>query len=306
MQSTVSKLDTKKLKKAKNKRFNLKSLFVFIGPAALFYIIFMLIPLTQAFYYSFTDWNLSSQSVNFIGLSNYIEVFTNDPSFRDSLFLTFRYTAIVVVVQNVLALSIALLIEYRNRTRSFFRTMFFLPNMVSLIISAFMWSFIFTVVLPQLAEIGLGFLDQGWLGNPNIALYSIIIVAVWRGTGYMMLIYIAALQGVPQELKEAAVIDGASPIQKFVNVTLPSIRHAITICVFLTLNEAFKVFDVVYGLTSGGPGRSTQVIALNIYEEAFSRNFRYGYANAKAMILFVVILIITIIQVRLTSGKEEK
>lgn len=121
-----------------------------------------------------------------------------------------------------------------------------------------------------------------------------------------MLIYIAALQGVPQELKEAAVIDGASPIQKFVNVTLPSIRHAITICVFLTLNEAFKVFDVVYGLTSGGPGRSTQVIALNIYEEAFSRNFRYGYANAKAMILFVVILIITIIQVRLTSGKEEK
>ena len=145
----------------------------------------MLIPLIQAVYYSFTDWNLASQSVNFVGLSNYIEVFANDPSFRDSLFLTFKYTAIVVVVQNVLALSIALLIEYRNRTRSFFRTMFFLPNMVSLIISAFMWSFIFTVVLPQLAEIGLGFLDQGWLGNPNIALYSIIIVAVWRGTGYM-------------------------------------------------------------------------------------------------------------------------
>lgn len=306
MQTTISKANPVKAKKYKRSNSTLKSAVFFIGPAAVFYIIFMLIPLVQAVYYSFTDWNLGSQSVNFVGLANYIEAFTNDPSFRTSLFLTFQYTAIVVVVQNVMALSIAMLIEYRNRTRSLFRTAFFLPNMVSLIISAFMWSFIFTVVLPQLADAGLGFLDQGWLGNPDVALYSIIIVAVWRGTGYMMLIYIAALQGVPKELMEASVIDGAGPIQKFLNVTFPSIRHAITICVFLTLNEAFKVFDVVYGLTGGGPGRSTQVIALNIYEEAFSRNFRYGYANAKAMILFVVILIITIIQVKFTSAKEEK
>lgn len=306
MQSTANNVKVKETNKAKRNSSKLKSALFFIGPAALFYLIFIFVPLVQAVYYSFTDWNLGSQTVNFVGLSNYIEAFTNDPNFRTSLFLTFQYTALVVVVQNVLALSIALLIENRNKTKSLFRTAFFLPNMVSLIISAFMWSFIFTVVLPQLAELGLGFLDQGWLGNPDVALYSIIIVAVWRGTGYMMLIYIAALQGVPQELMEAAVIDGAGPIQRFMNVTFPSIRHAITICVFLTLNEAFKVFDVVYGLTGGGPGRSTQVIALNIYEEAFSRNFRYGYANAKAMILFVVILIITIIQVRLTSGKEDK
>lgn len=306
MQTTLSKANPVKAKKYKRSNSKLKSAVLFIGPAAVFYIIFMLIPLVQAVYYSFTDWNLGSQTVNFIGFANYIEAFTNDPSFRSSLLLTFQYTAIVVIVQNVMALSIAMLIESRNRTRSLFRTAFFLPNMVSLIISAFMWSFIFTVVLPQLADAGLGFLDQGWLGNPDVALYSIIIVAVWRGTGYMMLIYIAALQGVPRELMEASVIDGAGPIQKFLNVTFPSIRHAITICIFLTLNEAFKVFDVVYGLTGGGPGRSTQVIALNIYEEAFSRNFRYGYANAKAMILFVVILIITIIQVKVTSAKEEK
>ncbi|WP_051128221.1 carbohydrate ABC transporter permease [Amphibacillus jilinensis] len=277
---------------------------MFLTPAFLFYALFMLIPLIGAVYYSFTNWNAASQVTRFVGLSNYIEAFTNDPYFKESMLLTIKYTSIVVIVQNVLALLIALLIEYRNRTRNLFRTVFFMPNMVSLIISAFMWSFIFTIVLPQLSEYGLSLLDQGWLGNPDVAFYSIIIVAIWRGTGYMMIIYIAALQGVPVHLKEAAIIDGASSFQNFIHVTIPMIMHAITICVFLTLNEAFKVFDVVYGLTGGGPGRSTQVVALNIFEEAFSGNFRYGYANAKSMILFVIILIITIVQVYVMRGKE--
>jgi len=288
----------------KDKGKKITSFLTFLGPAFIFYGIFMLIPLIGAVYYSFTNWNAGSQVVRFVGMSNYVEAFTNDPYFKDSMFLTIKYTAIVVVLQNVLALAIALFIEYRNRTKSLFRTVFFMPNMVSLIISAFMWSFIFSIVLPQLAEYGLGFLDQGWLGNPDVSFYSIIMVAIWRGTGYMMIIYIAALQGVPVHLKEAAIIDGASSFQNFVHVTIPMIMHAITITVFLTLNEAFKVFDVVYGLTGGGPGRSTQVVALNIFEEAFSGNFRYGYANAKSMILFVIILIITIIQVYVMKGKE--
>ncbi|MBM7541108.1 raffinose/stachyose/melibiose transport system permease protein [Amphibacillus cookii] len=297
-----TKSNTFRFNKAKKKKC--LSFLMFLTPAFLFYALFMLIPLIGAVYYSFTNWNAASQATRFVGLSNYIEAFTNDPYFKESMLLTIKYTAIVVIVQNVLALLIALLIEYRNRTRNLFRTVFFMPNMVSLIISAFMWSFIFTIVLPQLSEYGLSLLDQGWLGNPDVAFYSIIIVAIWRGTGYMMIIYIAALQGVPVHLKEAAIIDGASSFQNFIHVTIPMIMHAITICVFLTLNEAFKVFDVVYGLTGGGPGRSTQVVALNIFEEAFSGNFRYGYANAKSMILFVIILIITIVQVYVMKGKE--
>jgi raffinose/stachyose/melibiose transport system permease protein len=129
-------------------------------------------------------------------------------------------------------------------------------------------------------------------------------VSLWQGIGYMMVIYMAALQGVPKQLKEAAMIDGANAFQRIIHVVLPMIMHAITICSFLTLNGAFKVFDVVYALTQGGPGTSTQVMALNIYEEAFSNNFRFGYANAKAMILFLVVLIITLIQVRILKRKE--
>ncbi len=251
-----------------------------------------------------TDWNAMSQVTNFIGISNYVEAFRDDPEFRNSLVFTMKYTVIILVFQNVIALLLAVMIESRAKAKGFFRTVFFMPNMVSLIISAFMWAFIFTIVLPELSKYGLSLLNQGWLGDPEVSFYSIIIVSLWRGIGYMMIIYIAALQGVPKHLKEAAVIDGASPLQNLVHVTLPMIMHAVTICVFLTLNEAFKVFDLVYGLTGGGPGRSTQVIALNIYEEAFGGNFRYGYANAKAMVLFAIILVITFFQVNVMKKKE--
>ncbi|MMZ63233.1 Lactose transport system permease protein LacF [compost metagenome] len=180
-----------------------------------------------------------------------------------------------------------------------------MPNMISVIISAFMWTFIFSQVLPQLAEkTGLALLDQLWIGDPSVSFYSILIVSLWNGVGYMMIIYLAALQGVPQSIKEAALIDGATPLQSFRHVTMPLISHAVTICFFLTLNGAFKVFEVVYGLTGGGPGRSTQVITMNIYEEAFSNNFRYGYASAKSVILFVIVLIITFIQIGAMKKRE--
>jgi raffinose/stachyose/melibiose transport system permease protein len=281
------------------------SLILFVLPAFVFYAVFLLIPMIGAGFYSFTDWTALSKTYNFVGLSNYIEAFKDDPAFRHSFFFTLKYTAFMFVFQNVIALLLALFIETRVRTKGFFRTIFFMPNMLSLIISAFMFSFIFTNVLPELSKKAmLSFLDQAWIGDANISFYSILIVSLWHGIGYMMVIYMAALQGVPQNLKEAAMIDGANSIQRLFHVTIPMIMHAITICAFLTLNNAFKVFDVVYALTAGGPGRSTQVMALNIYEEAFSNNFRYGYANAKAMILFLIVLVITLIQVRVLKKKE--
>jgi raffinose/stachyose/melibiose transport system permease protein len=180
-----------------------------------------------------------------------------------------------------------------------------MPNMISTIISAFMWTFVFTQVLPQLAEkTNMLFLDQSWVGDPNYSFISILVVSLWNGVGYMMIIYLAALQGVPHSLKEAAIIDGASAFQTFRKVTVPMITHAITICFFLTLNGAFKVFEIVYGLTGGGPGRSTQVITMNIYEEAFSNNFRYGYASAKSVILFLFILVFTLVQIYVMKRKE--
>lgn len=281
------------------------SLLAFTAPAFILYAVFLLIPTLSGMFYSFTDWNGLNTNYEFIGLANFIEALSEDPDFVKSLWFTLKYVVFMIVLQNGIALLLAVLIESRKKSKGFFRTLFFMPNMISTIISAFMWTFVFTQVLPQLAEkTMLTFLDQSWIGDPKVSFFSILIVSLWNGIGYMMIIYLAALQGVPQHLKEAAIIDGANPFQRFMKVTIPMITHAITICFFLTLNGAFKVFEVVYGLTGGGPGRSTQVITMNIYEEAFSNNFRYGYASAKSVILFVIILIFTLIQITVMKKKE--
>lgn len=281
------------------------SLLAFTAPALIFYIAFLLIPMIGAFYYSFTDWNGLNRDYDLIGFANFVEVFKEDPDFVNSLWFTLKYVIVMVVLQNVFALFLAVLIESRTRSKGIFRTLFFMPNMISVIISAFMWTFIFSQVLPQIAEkTAFTFLNQSWIGDPKFSFYSILIVSLWNGVGYMMIIYLAGLQGVPQSLKEAAVIDGANAWQRFRSVTLPMIAPAITICLFLTLNSSFKVFEVVYGLTGGGPGRSTQVVTMNIYEEAFSNNFRYGYASAKSIILFALVLILTLIQVSVTKKRE--
>lgn len=281
------------------------SLLLFVAPAFVCYFFFLLIPTFGGIFYSFTDWNGLNRTYSFVGLANYVEALWDDRYFVHSLWFTLKYVVWMVVLQNAIALALAVLIESKLKSKAFFRTVFFMPNMISLIISAFMWMFIFSQVLPQIAEkTGLSFLDQSWIGDPKYSFFSILIVSLWNGVGYMMIIYMAGLQGVPQHLKEAAMIDGANAFQTFFRVTLPMITHAITICLFLTLNGAFKVFEVVYGLTGGGPGRNTQVIALNIYEEAFSNNFRYGYASAKAMILFLLVLVITVIQVSVLKKRE--
>lgn len=281
------------------------SLAAFVTPALILYTLFLLIPTIGGIYYSFTDWDGLNQDYNFIGFGNFVEALRDDPDFLHSLWFTMKYVVFMIVLQNGLALLLAVFIETRRRTKGLFRTVLFMPNMISIIISAFMWTFVFSQVLPQLAvKTGLMFFDQSYLGDPKVSFFSILIVSLWNGVGYLMIIYLAAMQGVPQSMKEAAMIDGATPFQSFFKVTLPMIAHAITICLFLTLNNAFKVYEVVFGLTGGGPGRATQVITMNIYEEAFSNNFRYGYANAKSVILFVMILIFTLIQIKMTKKRE--
>ncbi|AGA56676.1 permease component of ABC-type sugar transporter [Thermobacillus composti KWC4] len=281
------------------------SLLLFVAPAFICYLVFLLIPTFGGMYYSLTDWNGLNRTYSFVGLGNFVEALRDDRYFTDSIRFTLKYVLFMVVLQNVFALLFAVFIESRKKLKTFFRTIFFMPNMISVIISAFMWTFVFSQVLPQLAvKTGLTFLDQSWIGDPKFSFFSILAVSLWNGVGYMMIIYMAGLQGVPEQVKEAAMIDGATPLQTFFKVTLPMITHAITICLFMTLNSAFKVFEVVYGLTGGGPGRSTQVMALNIYEEAFSNNFRYGYASAKAIILFLMVLIITVIQVSVLKKRE--
>jgi raffinose/stachyose/melibiose transport system permease protein len=240
-----------------------------------------------------------------VGFSNYIEALTDDSYFIDSIWFTLKYVVFMVVLSNFFAILLAVLIESRKRSKVWFRTIFFMPNMISLIIGGFMWMFIFSKVLPYIAEHTVfHFLDQSWIGDPRYSFYSLLIVSLWSGVGYLMVIYIAALQGVPQQLKEAAAIDGANALQTFRNVTLPMIYPAVTIGIFIILNGSFKAFEAVFALTGGGPGRATQVIALNIFEEAFKLSNRYGYASAKAMILFMIVLLVTLIQLWVMKRRE--
>jgi len=279
-------------------------LLVFVLPALVFYAAFTLAPAFGGMWYSLTDWNGLNPSYGFIGLSNYAEAM-GDRYFLKSLWFTVKFVLFMLVLQNLLAILLAVLVESLGRGKVWFRTIFFMPNMLSLIIGGFMWMFIFTRVFPYLAEkTGWMLLDQSWIGDPRYSFFAILALSLWGGVGYLMVIYIAALQGVPKPLKEAAAIDGAGSFHIFRHVTLPMIYPALTIGVFLTLNNSFKVFDSVYALTGGGPGRTTQVIAINIYEEAFSFSNRYGYASAKAMILFGIVLIITIFQLAIMKRRE--
>lgn len=281
------------------------TLLIFVLPALIFYGVFVLAPATGGIWYSMTNWNGLNPTYKMVGFSNYIEALTNDPIYINSILFTLKYVVLMVILQNVLALLLAVLIETRRKSRVIFRTIFFMPNMMSMIIGGFMWMFIFTKVLSYIADHTiLHFLDHSWIGDPRYSFYAILIVSLWGGVGYLMVIYIAALQGVPQELKEACAIDGGNKLQTFRSVTLPMILPAITIGIFVTLNSSFKVFDVVYALTGGGPGRATQVIALNIFEEAFHMSNRYGYASAKAMILFFIVFIITLIQLKIMKRRE--
>ncbi|MEH7494804.1 sugar ABC transporter permease [Neobacillus niacini] len=281
-------------------------LLVYVLPALIAYLLFKLYPAILGFYYSLTDWNGIDQSYEMIGLANFKEIFA-DVYFWKSIQFTLKYVVVILVVSNVLALLLAVLIESRMKARGLFRTLFYMPNMISMIIGGYMWVFIFTRVIYYLADkSGLAFLDQSWIGDPRYSFIAIIIVSSWGTVGYLMLIYMAALQGVPLQLKEAAVLDGANSWNVFRNVTFPMIQHAFTICIFWSLSSAFQVFDVIYALTGGGPGRATQSVAMNIYEEAFKGNIRYGYATAKSTILFVIVFLLTLAQLKIMKRKEQE
>lgn len=282
------------------------SLILFCAPALIVYAVFKLYPAVSGMFYSLTNWNGLRKEYDIVGLSNFVEILT-DRYFWNSMWFTFKYVIVYVLVANIIALTLAVAIESRKRAKGLYRTIFYMPNMISMVIGGYMWMFIFTKVLYYLADNwGWTFLDHSWIGDPNYSFVAIIIVSSWGAVGYLMIIYMAALQGVPSDLKEAASMDGANAWQVFWKVVFPLIQHAITICVFWALNAGFQVFDVIYTLTGGGPGRATQSVAINIYEEAFRGNIRYGYATAKSTVLFIVVFIVTIIQLKLTSRKEQE
>ncbi|MFJ7725177.1 carbohydrate ABC transporter permease [Neobacillus sp. NPDC097160] len=290
-----------------NKRKKLKDagLFaLFVGPVFLAFTLIVLVPFFTGIYYSFTDWNGITGDIKWVGLDNFKYLFTEDKQFQQSFLLTTKYTVVAIILTNLIGFGLALLVTQMLKTRNILRTVFFMPNMVGGLLLGFIWQFIFVKGFASLGQLtGIPFFELAWLGDANTAFWGIVIVSVWQGAGYIMIIYIAALQNVPQELIEAAKIDGANRWQILRHITMPLVAPAVTICLFLTTASSFKIFDANLSLTNGGPFKSTEMLALNIYTEAFVNN-RYGIGEAKALIFFIVVAAITVLQVTISKKRE--
>ncbi|RAU94326.1 carbohydrate ABC transporter permease [Paenibacillus sp. YN15] len=277
---------------------------VFVGPAFVFFSAIVLLPFFLGMYYSFTDWNGVNSDMAWVGLENFRQIFTGDRAFWEAFSFTARFSVCSVVLMNLLAFALAFLLTRPLKTRNILRTIFFLPNVIGGLLLGFIWQFIFIKGFASIgAATGIGFFELPWLGDERTAFWGILIVSIWQGAGYLMIIYIAALVNIPAELLEAARIDGATVWDTLKNIILPLVMPAVTVCLFLAISWAFKMFDLNMSLTKGGPFRSTESVALNIYAEAFQNN-RYGLGTAKALLFFLAVAAITGLQVFLTKRKE--
>ncbi|UCZ53899.1 sugar ABC transporter permease [Bacillus shivajii] len=271
--------------------------YFFLLPALLLLSIFLLYPMGAAFYYSFTDFYiLRPNDVNFIGLENF-QMIISDLEFRNALANTLYFTVLVVPVQISVALGLALLVNKNLKFKIFFRTAYFSPVVMSLVVVSILWTFMYNPNEGLINEfLGLlGIPPQPFLTSPDQAMNSIIAMSVWQGAGFQMMIFLAGLQNIPKHLYEAADIDGANTFQKFLNVTLPGLRN-VSMFIFITITiAAFKLLVQPMIMTQGGPLGSTKSLVYHIYEVGF--NYRdVGYASAMAVVFTVMVLIITIIQ----------
>ncbi|UJF33994.1 carbohydrate ABC transporter permease [Paenibacillus hexagrammi] len=284
-----------------------KNLFhdsIFIGPALLFFFVITVIPFLFGLYYSFTSWNGVSGSAAWVGLDNYVRLFSEDTRFLHSFGFTFRFMLVSLVLSNVIGFGFALALSRHLKLTNLLRVSFFIPNVLAGLLLGFIWQFILLKGFPSIGQMtGLSFFKMNWLGDASTGFWGMVIVFVWQVSGYLMVIYISALQNVDSSIVEAARIDGASGWRSLIHIIIPLIMPSITICLFLSLSMSFKVFDLNLSLTAGGPFNSTESVTLNIYKEAFQNN-RYGLGSAKAILFFLVVSLITLLQVSLTKRRE--
>lgn len=278
---------------------NTKLFLLFAFPAIFIWVSVVVIPFFYGLGITFTDWDGMSMDINFIGIANYREVFS-DPTFITSLLKTVIFVIGSVVLSNLVGFLLGLAVTSGIKGQKLFRVGFFTPNIIGGIILGYIWNFIFSYVLTNVGESwGIEWMSTSWLTDPNKALAALVIVSAWQMSGYLMVIYIAGLTNVPEELKEAALIDGANYGQMVRYVTLPLIRNTIAICVFLSITRAFTSFDLNLSLTAGGPYKETELIAYKIYQTAFT-SMDYGVGQAQAIVLFVIVAVVGLLQVYFT------
>ena len=267
---------------------------LFTLPAVILVSATIYIPFILSGYYSLTKWNGISRDPEFIGFQNFKTIFTDTSSnFLNSILFTTRYTVVFIIFANIFALALAVALTQKFKLANLMRGVFFVPYIMSMTIVGFIWKFIFSQGFAKLFEMtGWQWLNLSWLGDPKQAFYSVAFVGIWQSVGFYIVLYIAGLQAIPKDILEAATVDDASGFRRFFSVTFPLLWPSITTCVFMSLTNSLKVFDIILALTQGGPGKATASVTLEIYREAFQNN-NYGLGSAESIVYFVFVLVLT-------------
>lgn len=268
--------------------------WIFVTPVLLALILVIGIPFLLGLYYSFTDWDGIVAPV-FIGIKNYLSIFS-DAQFLSSLIFTVKFALVSIILINAIGLALAMLVTQKIFGANFFRTVYFMPNLIGGLILGFIWQFIFINIFPVL---GL----KGWLSTTSTGFWGLILLTLWQMAGYIMVIYIAYLQNVSQEVIEAADVDGVNPWQKFIHIIFPLIAPGFTVSMFMTLSNSFKLYDQNLSLTGGAPYKSTEMVAMNIVNTAFAEK-AMAYAQAKSVIFLLIVVTISVLQTYYNKKRE--
>lgn len=268
---------------------------IFTLPTVIAFAFAFLIPFVQGVYLSFCKFTTVSNAT-WTGLANYKAAFSGGQGFMNALGFTASFTVVSVVTINLLAFTIALLLTRKIKGTNIFRTVFFMPNLIGGIVLGYTWQQMINAVLYKY--------ETTIVANAKFGFWGLVLLMNWQMVGYMMIIYIAGLQNVPTELIEAAKIDGATPWQTLIKVKIPMVMSSITICMFLTLSNSFKLFDQNKALTDGAPMKKTQMLALNIYETFYGRTGYEGVGQAKVVVFLIIVVAIALVQLTFTRSKE--
>ncbi len=283
--------------------YKVRQFLMFAGIPTVLFIGVIIIPFIYGLYLTFTSWDGVSKAKPFVGLSNYAAAFS-DTAFWTAMGKTVLYSAISVVLVNVLAFLLAYLVTSGIKGQNFFRAGFFIPNLIGGIVLGYVWKFVFNRAFVTIGKsLHIGFMQTSWLATPAGAIACLIIVSVWQYAGYMMLIYVAGFMSVPKSLIEASQIDGCTKSQATWKVIVPLMRASFVECLFLTITRCFMVYDVNLSLTKGEPFNSSVLAAMHVYNQAFTYK-NYGVGQAEALILFIVCAVVGVLQVQIGRKGE--
>ncbi len=282
----------------KKDRDPLKKYFpIFVLPTLICFIMFFVVPFIMGIGLSFTKFTTVTDITAFVGFKNYIKAFTADNEFVHALGFTSLFTVVSVITVNVFAFALSLILTKGIRGTNFFRSIFFMPNLIGGIVLGYIWNLLINGVL-------LRYFGEDITFKTQYGFWGLVILTNWQLIGYMMVIYIAGLQNIPSDVLEAAQIDGSSSLRTLFKIKIPMVMPSITICTFLTLSNSFKMFDQNLALTAGAPEKTTEMLALNIYDTFYGKTGYEGVGQAKAVVFFIIVAVIALAQLSFTRSKE--